>query len=227
MDCEVARLSMEQDNATESPEITAHLACCAECRAYEAELRHLNAALRAVLSAEPDRQRWTRLKQRVAARLDVSEARRRAWTNTWRVVAALVAVAALGVIAFDALRPSMSGTQASAKRLSARVAELQQRVRDKQLLEELEQLQIAFKENGDAEARSVAEDAELYVERILSLELDQVDQLREILAGIRAAGISQRLERVRASLRDDAPRPILTSLEMAEATLNEAGRIIK
>jgi len=109
--------------------------------------------------------------------------------------------------------------------LADRVAKLQESVRSKELLDELEQLQISFDNAGDAEGKSLAEDAELYVERILSIDVAQPEQIREILAGIKTAGISARFDKLSASINDDAPAPLRDSINLAQVTLSEAGKI--
>jgi hypothetical protein len=109
--------------------------------------------------------------------------------------------------------------------LAARVVKLQDTVRDKQVLDELEQLEETFEKAGDGEAKSLAEDAELYVERILALDTHDPEQMREILAGIRSAGITSRFDKLRESITDDAPAPLQDSLKLAAATLAEASEL--
>ena len=102
---------------------------------------------------------------------------------------------------------------------------MQATVRDKQVLDELEQLQETFENSGDGEAKSLTEDAELYVERILALDTKDPEQMREILGGIHSADIKARLEKLRESLSDDAPAPLQDSLKLAAATLSEASEL--
>ena len=212
--------------------VAKHLAECVDCAAYYDQLDTREPALKHALSALPGDEHWRRHEALVRGSLNAFERRRtwgrRAWVSA--AAAAMLAFAAWGVYSFGKSGETVAkaGPQqptANSQQLSERLASLQESVRDKQVLDELEQLQITFENAGDTEGKSLAEDAELYVERILTIDARQPEQVHEILAGIRQAGISSRLEKLRASLSDDAPAPLQDSIKLAQAALSEASQL--
>ena len=241
MNCDDVKQALEAASdpgsaAVPSAAVAAHLEGCAACRAYAARMNSDDALLSQALSGEPRAERFQQHRLNVAASLK-SVDRRRGWSRRFWIGAAAAAMLALtlfGVASFvrpasdkvavvnPAHPPEKVGATPAAE-LSERLARLQENVRDKQVLDELEQLQITFETAGDAEGKSLAEDAELYVERILALDAREPEQMREILSGIRSAGISTRFEKLRESIRDDAPQPLRDSLKLAQSTLAEAG----
>lgn len=235
MNCEEAHVWLEGvATAAEEAAVADHLRQCPACAQYAAGLAGEDRALQQALSGRRDEVRWERVKSGLAARIDSYEAGRQR-RRRWLWAAAGAAAVALCLVTASVLHRHRHSTNAIAGAhdsrgkalqtigaLTARLSSLQEEVRARQILDELEQLQIAFRNAGDAEAQSVAEDAELYLERIMALDPKQLDQTREILAGIKAAGIQQRLQRVRDSIADDAPTPVRTSLELAAAAVSQA-----
>lgn len=222
MNCEEARAFLEgcATSPPDDPAVAAHLRQCSACSDYAAGLPGENRMLEQVLTVLPGEARWQRVKTGLAARLSWDAAlRRRKRRILWAAAAAVLAFSVTTALLRRAGQPGPSEV------LAASVTTLQEEVRAKQVLDELEQLQIAFRETGDADGRSVAEDAELYVVRILALDARRPDETREILAGINAAGIHDRLQRVRESIAEDAPAPLRASLELAAATLTRAARL--
>ena len=248
MNCEEVQVYLEGCGAPLTPPsppwgegrargVAEHLRQCATCAEYAARLAVENRVLEETLSKPPAEERWQRVKAGLERRmaLELASARRR-HRAVWAMAAAAAVVLCFGAgfLAYRRLKPSgelaagqtppRSGgpAQAFAGALASGLARLQEEVRSRQLLDELEQLQIVFRETGDADGRSVAEDAELYVERILSLDGSRPEQAGEILAGIKAAGIQRRMRKVRESIADDAPAPLRASLELAATTLDKA-----
>ena len=220
--------------------VGAHLLTCPACSAYAARLERDDAVLAEVLSAPGRDSDLAAHRRAVASKIKSFEVRRgwsrRAWVAT--AAAAMLALTAWGVVNFVNPKTSevaqadpvphvgpITVQDHSEEALSARVTKLQATVRDKQVLDELEQLQETFENSGDGEAKSLTEDAELYVERILALDVKNPDQMREILSGIHSADIKTRLEKLRDSLSDDAPAPLQDSLKLAAATLSEASEL--
>ena len=217
MSCEEIRAKLEDAAEAAKAEVAEHVRGCAACADYAARLSIENEILSRALSTEPDEKRFQAVRARVAQQVAAQPvARRRQWL-LWAASSAAAAVMAVGLAIYQ--------FESESDELAMSVTLLQQSVRDKQVLDELEQLQIAFKDSGDEDATSVAEDAELYVVRILSIDPTQSTASREILAGIKEAGISARLHEVRDSIMDDAPRPLLSSIELALSTLEEATRL--
>jgi cell fate (sporulation/competence/biofilm development) regulator YlbF (YheA/YmcA/DUF963 family) len=183
-----------------------------------------------VLAKPPAEEQWLRVKAGLAERIELQLVWQRRLRRTWWSLAAAAAVLLCvcgGLVVFRGQTPNFQtagnwGQSPKYESLASGLARLQQEVRNKQLLDELEQLQIAFREAGDADGKSVAEDAELYVERILALDGAHPDQASEILAGIKAAGIHQRVQKVRESIADDAPAPLRASLDLAATTFDQA-----
>jgi hypothetical protein len=215
-----------------------HLVECAACAAWYEEQDSRGAGLARALRVEPSDAHWQRHQAAVRAGLNSLERRRTVsrWTWVSTAAAAMLAFAAWAVYSFgnasnnnvaqaDPQQPTVNSPPPSAATLSERVAKLQESVRSKQVLDELEQLQISFENAGDADGKSLAEDAELYIERILSIDVQQPEQAREILEGIRQTDISARLAKLRESLSDDAPAPVQDSVTLAQTTLAEAGEL--
>jgi len=241
MNCEEAQVYLEGCGAgpPDDGAVAEHLRQCTACAQYAASLAAENRILEEMLSRPPSEAQWQRVKAGFNGRMALELAwRGRRLQAVWAVAAAAAVVLCLGAgfLAYRHLRPdggkelvsgrapSRSGGPASQapNSLASGLARLQEEVRSKQVLDELEQLQIVFREAGDADGRSVAEDAELYVERILSLDGSHPEQASEILAGIKAAGIHGRVQKVKESIADDAPAPLRASLELAAATLDKA-----
>jgi predicted anti-sigma-YlaC factor YlaD len=219
MNCEEARVILEE-NAKDAA-VQAHLKDCAECREYATQMSADDAVLSRALGRSPDEARFQTVKARVmrevAARaISFSGSRKWAWIAA---SAAAVVLLVSGAVYFNTVRPSPRENMLQA------LATLQEKVRDRQLLDEVEQLQIAFSDAGDDDAKSVAEDVELYVERLMAADSSHPEQTREILRGIRNAGIAARLKQLRESVGEDAPVPVVNSLELALSTLNEAVRL--
>ncbi len=234
MTCSDVQQALEAQSDPAAPQIdaavSAHLKSCPACAAYAARVKRDDALLSEILSAGGHDVNFVDHRRAVTGKINAFEVRRgwsrRAWVAT--AAAAMLALTAWGVVNFVHPKPSEvalvtpGAVQSSDASLSARVATLQASVRDKQVLDELEQLQETFENAGDGEAKSLTEDAELYVERILALDVKNPEQMREILGGIHAADIKARLEKLRESMSDDAPAPLQDSLKLATATLSEA-----
>ncbi|MGD9497224.1 MAG: zf-HC2 domain-containing protein [Armatimonadota bacterium] len=99
LDCDAARemihLRLDGELSGEQAELLgAHLASCGSCRAFEAELGRIDAALREGLAAA---ELSVELAPRVRARLAPRPQVRRAWA-TWLPAAAAFVLAALGVV---------------------------------------------------------------------------------------------------------------------------------
>jgi len=250
MNCEEVQLHLEGCGAPLTPPsppwgegrvrgVAEHLRQCAACAEYAARLAAENRVLAEALSQPPAEERWQRVKAGLEERMALELAwRGRRHRAVWAMAAAAAVFLCLGAgfLAYRHLKPDAGNELVSDKAtsgvggqvragqdtLASGLARLQEEVRTKQLLDELEQLQVLFRDAGDADGRSVAEDAELYVERILALDGSHPDQASEILAGIKAAGIHQRVQKVRESIADDAPAPLRASLELAASTLGRA-----
>jgi hypothetical protein len=221
MNCEETRAFLEDDGPLDGA-AAEHLRQCAACAEYAGQVKRENAALQAALSVPPDDAAWRRVNAGVAARRSASAARERRLTWLCAGLAAAIALAVgLGLIHGMQRQDGL----ASGDGLAAQVLRLQEDVRSQQVLDEIVQLQVAFAGAGDAEAQSAAEDAELYLERILSLDARRTDQSHEILAGIKAAGIHDCLRRMKDSLHADAPEPVTKSLDLAARALGEAARL--
>jgi hypothetical protein len=240
MDCQDVRKhlkSLSQQPAAADEAVARHLAECADCAAYSDQFATQEVAMKTALSSQPSDEHWRRHEALVRGSLNAFERRRTLarWTWVGAAAAAMLAFAAWGVYSFGKpgetvakagpQQPTANSPQPTPAQFSERLASLQESVRSKQVLDELEQLQITFENAGDAEGKSLAEDAELYVERILTIDAQQPEQVHEILAGIRQADISSRLEKLRASLSDDAPAPLQDSIKLAQATLSEASQL--
>ncbi|MCY3023769.1 MAG: tetratricopeptide repeat protein [Planctomycetota bacterium] len=220
MNCDEARVLLEETGPrSRDAAVAEHLAGCQDCGRYAAGLEGENALLQQGLATPPDEARWQRVQAALAARLARHAAARVRARRLWWTLASAAAMALISVAAWLAFNGPASREEAA---IAKEIAHLQKEVRDKQVLDELEQLQIVFHESGDAEGKSAAEDAELYLERILALDAKHAEQSREVLAGIRAAGIHQRLRQVRESIADDAPAPLRASLDLATSTLGAA-----
>ena len=105
-----------------------------------------------------------------------------------------------------------------------RLAQLRSRVREQKVLDDVEQLTIAFNDSGDLEARSVTEDAELYLERLLSSEGGNPDEARQVLADSRSA--AEQLHKIQESVIDDAPAPLKNALQRTLAALDDAAVLV-
>jgi hypothetical protein len=220
MNCEEIQVLLEGGTSpAEEAVVAEHLGQCAACAQYAARLEEENRVLRKALALPPGAERWQRVKARAAAGADLETFSRTRRRRAYWAVAGVAAAVAFSVTIIIVRRDTGVQTPES---LAAHVATLQEEVRSSQVLDELDQLQIVFRETGDADGRSVAEDAELYVERLLALDAQRVDQAREVLAGIKAAGIHKRLLRVRDSISEDAPTPLRASLDLAASTLGKA-----
>jgi hypothetical protein len=217
MNCEDIRAMLEDASEAAKAEVAGHIRGCEACADYAARLSAENEVLSRALSTEPDEKRFQQVRAGVAREIASSKVTRQRQWIVWAASSAAAAVMAVGLAIYQ--------FQSDSDELAMSVSRLQQSVREKQVLDELEQLQIAFKDSGDEDATSVAEDAELYVVRILSLDPSQSSASREILAGIKEAGISARLHQVRDSIIDEAPKPLLSSIELALSTLEEATRL--
>lgn len=216
--------------------VSKHLVDCAACTAFMDKLDTNTTQLQKMLLAKESATHWLRHEASLRRKLDkvdrhISYAR---WIWVSGAAAAMLAFSAWAVFSFGqtprstvALStdtpPAVSANSNEA--LAVRVSALQESLRSKQLLDEIEQLQISFENAGDAEGKSLAEDAELYVERILSIDVRQPEQVREILAGIRSAGISARFEKLRQSLSDDVPAPLQESIQQTQTLLSEASQL--
>jgi hypothetical protein len=240
MTCDDVQQALEAASDPGSPaplsaDVAAHLQNCAACSAYATRMKSDDVLLSQALAQEPRTEQWKQHQQHVTGSIQALD-RRQGWNRRFWIGAAAAAMLALTLwsvasfvrptsekVAVENPKlppPKMEGLPSA--HLIERVAHLQETVRDKQVLDELEQLQITFENAGDAEGKSLAEDAELYVERILALDAKEPEQMREILSGIRSADISSRFEKLRESIRDDAPAPLQDSLKLAQTTLAEA-----
>ncbi|HEY3319650.1 MAG TPA: hypothetical protein VGP72_04150 [Planctomycetota bacterium] len=228
MTCDDVRVALEDDGPRSGP-VAEHLGTCSACAQYAQQLAAENRVLAEALNDPVDEARWQKIKAGLNNRLlnETQPAVVLRWRRWPAAAAAAIACTLLGGLLLyywaAGQAPETASVPAAGDSFSAQLGRLQQQVRERQLLEDLEQLQAAFKDDSDA--KSTAEDAELYVERLLALDISTPEQSREILAGIRAARISERLQEVRQSLSEETPKPVISSLESAAATLSEAGRI--
>lgn len=210
--------------------VSKHLVTCAECSAFMDQLDTNTTPLQKVLLSKESATHWLRHEASLRRKLDTADRRSSyaRWVWVSGAAAAMLAFSAWAVFSFGQAphnTVALPAESISNEALASRVATLQESLRNKQLLDEIEQLQISFENAGDAEGKSLAEDAELYVERILSIDVKQPEQVREILAGIQSAGISARFEKLRQSLNDDAPAPLRDSIQQTQTMLSEATQI--
>lgn len=244
MNCEELRLSLEEnEDAARLPEAArTHLAACAECSEYASLLEPGTAALRQALSQPPDPQAWARVKAGLGAKLDKRaraphEAAHPAsfWTP-FRLAVGAAAVLLVGAAVFLA-RPAPHETPVAVEEPAAaapalnnhdaseRLAKLQDEARKQLLLEEVAVLEGALEDHADNDAKSAAQDAELYVERLLALRGVQPAYAREVLTGIRRSQISQRLQDVKKKLGDQAGETVTRPIDRLVAALGEAEKI--
>ncbi|MCW8131290.1 MAG: hypothetical protein KIS92_13155 [Planctomycetota bacterium] len=245
MNCEDLRLALEDsEDAARLPEpARAHLASCAECSEYASLVEPGSAALRQALSQPPDAQAWARVKAGLNAKLDKRARAPRAaaqpapfWTP-FRLAVGAAAAVLLGLAVYLARpeprelpvakddEPSAPPAELNNQAARERLARLQDEVRAQLLLEEVAVLEGALEEHPDPSAKSTAQDAELYVERLLALKGVDPNYAREVLAGIRRAQISQRLQDVKKKLGDQAGETVTRPLDRLVAALGEAEKI--
>jgi len=131
-------------------------------------------------------------------------------------------------------------------RLPRDLAELQSKLRDQHVLADLAQVQVVMRSLNDTEGLEVAQNVELYLERLFALNPEDQELCWEVLSSIREARVAKRVngikgrwstpesERVVRTLEvgswalGPALEPILKSLrptETAEGTFKEAERV--
>lgn len=234
MKCDEIRCLLEDDarDTREDAAVRDHLAGCSACAAYATSLDAQNAAVKRSLSFKPDELRFERLKRAAAQRIQQDV---RPPAQRWRIVAIAAGIAAMlavavGIYSMNTGKPDspMAGqTLGTTGNVLNQVAELQTKIRATQVLDELVQLQAAMDAPEDQDGKSTAEDAELYIERILALHGSDELAYRETLLGIDRSGVSGRLKKLRDSFAADAPKPVLASLDLAIATFDQAGQIVQ
>ena len=160
MTCSDVQQSLEAQSDPAAPQIdaavSAHLKSCPACAAYAARVKRDDALLSEILSAGGHDVNFVDHRRAVTGKINAFEVRRgwsrRAWVAT--AAAAMLALTAWGVVNFVHPKPSEvalvtpGAVQSSDASLSARVATLQASVRDKQVLDELEQLQDRRADRG-------------------------------------------------------------------------------
>lgn len=99
--------------------------------------------------------------------------------------------------------------------LAERLQKLQNDIRQQKLLDELQQLEIVFSKSDDADARSVAEDAEFYADRILALDGQDLELTREMLSSIGRGEMLARLKQVQRDFSANAPAAVTNSLDLS------------
>lgn len=244
MNCEEVCLSLEErEDGARLPETArAHLTSCPACAEYAKLFAPGGEALSEALSRAPDPEAWARVKAGVAKRLDRRGGRRERtaspsfWTPLRMGVAAAagVAIAAGAYFMLNDSKPKREPEVAMEQpperepqynAASERLAKLQESVQKQYLLEELANLEGALQETANADAKSLAQDAELYVERLIALKAMDPSRAREILGGIRSAQISRKLGDARKKLGPDAGESLTRPLDLAAEALGEAEQI--
>ncbi|MBI3828461.1 MAG: hypothetical protein HY291_03035 [Planctomycetes bacterium] len=250
MNCEEVRLSLEErEDAARLPEpARAHLASCPACAEYAKLFAPGGATLQEALAQPPDPAAWARVKAGLAEKIERSgkakapRARREraapppAFWTPLRITVAAAAGVALAVGAYFLLHApeQKNGTEVAQDHsehgtpnaaASARLAKLQESVQKQYLLEELANLEGALQETANADAKSLAQDAELYVERLLALKAVDAGRAKEILGGIRSAQIARKLGDARKKLGPDAGESLTRPLDLAAEALGEAEQI--
>lgn len=102
------------------------------------------------------------------------------------------------------------------------VAELQSRLRGLHLLDDLNQVQVVMRSMNDTEGLGVAEDAELYIERIFALNPNDSELCRDVLTGIHEAGMTERLRGLKERWRAPEAERVLHTLEASDWALGPA-----
>jgi TolA-binding protein len=115
-------------------------------------------------------------------------------------------------------------TNQANQQFTQHVTQLRNRIREQKLLDDIEQLTIAFNGSGDLDAKSTIEDAELRLERILSLEKSEPDEARQTLADSRT--IAEQLRNIQESVVEDAPAPVKSAMQRTVAALDEAAALV-
>ncbi len=231
MNCDEIRCLLESDarDAAEDAAVRRHLESCNDCAAYAGAMRAQDNLVKRALTQASDEVRFARVKRRLSEGID----RERNVGARWRWFAAAAGSIAASVLIcagiYFAARTSgpLDETRLNARDVFSQVDELQTKIRSTQVLDELVQLQAAMDGPEDQDGKSAAEDAELYIERILALHGTNEQAYRETLLGIGRSGVSARLRKVRESLTADAPKPVVASLDLAIATFDQAGQIVQ
>ncbi|MEI6233371.1 MAG: hypothetical protein WCT04_09975 [Planctomycetota bacterium] len=242
MTCDDIQLLLENDapSPAEAATLRAHLATCADCSAYAAEIREHDVLIARALSTPADAVAFERLKSGLANRIDADHRARSHWR--WMPLAGGIAATVLVCIGAVWLAKTPSNDPDIASKDSTKivapdtlltgnvltqVADLQAKIRTTQVLDELVQLQTAMDAPDDQDGKSTAEDAEMYLERILALHSANEVAYRETLRGVDRSGVSTRLRSLRDSLTNDAPKPMVAALNLAIETFDHAGRIAR
>ncbi len=235
MTCDEIRLTLESDAPTvaEQTALRDHLASCSHCSEYAASIRNEDATFARALTTRTDDVSFERVKANVAR--DIKREHRS--ISRWRIVTFVGSIAAMLVVSVLAYRIvytpkattqiAIQPTTNSTPNVFQQVAELQTKIRSTQLLDELNQLQTALDAPEDKDGKSTAEDAELYVERILALHGTNELAFRETLHGVDRSGVSMRLQKLRDAMTSDVPKPVIAALNLAIATFDQAGKIIQ
>ena len=230
MNCDEIRCLLESDarDAAEDAALRRHLDACKECAAYAGAMRAQDALVKRAMTPKNDEVQFSRVKLRLSQSID----RERKVGSRWRKFALAGSIAAsvlicAGIYWATGTKGSLGETKFGARDVISQVDELQTKIRSTQVLDELVQLQAALDGPDDQDGKSAAEDAELYIERILALHGTNEQAYRETLLGIGRSGVSARLRKVRDSLTADAPKPVVASLDLAISTFDQAGQIVQ
>jgi TolA-binding protein len=109
------------------------------------------------------------------------------------------------------------------QQLNQHVTQLRNRIKEQKLLDDVEQLTIAFSDSGDLEAKSITQDAELRLERILSLEKGEPDEARQTLTDSRST--AEHMHKIQDSVVEDAPAALKGALQRTIAALDDAASL--